>query len=120
MENILSVSAQVKDWNSVPGCIVDNVPTLKCLEVVYGNLLFMSSTILMIVLFLMFLWGGVTYLTSFGSPDKMKKAQGTIKYALLGFVLYLSAFVIIKTIDVVFLGNRGTLFQFSIGPSPTP
>ena len=52
--NLFQVAAQVKDWNtdvSQGGCLVDGVPTLKCMEVVMGNLLFMSGTIVMIVIF---------------------------------------------------------------------
>jgi len=116
------VLAQVKDWidpaapdpnNS--GCVVDGVPTLKCLEIVYGNLLFMSSILIMVVLFVMFSIGSFTYLTSFGDAEKMKKAQGTFKWALIGIVVYVSAFLILKTIDVLFLGNEGKIFEFTIG-----
>jgi hypothetical protein len=108
----------VKEWGD---CVVDNVPTLKCAEVVFGNLLFMSGVLIVLVLFIMFLIGGFNYLTSFGSPDKVKKAQSTLRYAVIGFVLYISAFLILKTIDVIFLGNQGRIFKFEIqAPTPTP
>ncbi len=125
--NLFQVAAQVKDWNtdvSQGGCLVDGVPTLKCMEVVMGNLLFMSGTIVMIVIFAMFVLGGYYYLTSFGDPAKIKKAQGTLRYALIGFVLYISAFLILRIIDTVFLGGAGNIFNFEIGvinpPTPTP
>ncbi len=114
---MFSVYAQIKDWNSVPGCMVDGIPTLKCLEVVFGNLLFLSSALIILVLFIMFMVGGFTYLTSFGNPEKTKKAQGTLKFAIIGLVLYLSSFLIIRTIDYAFLGGKGKLFQFEI-PGP--
>lgn len=108
------VYAQINDWES-SGCIVDGVPTLKCLEVVFGNVLFMASAFIVLVLFIMFVTGSFMYLTSFGNAEKIKKAQSTIRYAIVGFALFLSAYLILKTIDVLFLGGAGNIFKFSIG-----
>lgn len=106
------VYAQVKEWGS---CVVDGVPTLSCLEVVFSNILFMSSAFIVLVLFIMFVFGAFSYLTSFGNPEKVKKAQGTLKLAVLGFILFVSSFLILKTIDCLFLGCQNKLFRFEIG-----
>ncbi|MGB9883499.1 MAG: hypothetical protein ACPLRN_03240 [Microgenomates group bacterium] len=98
-------------WNS---CMVDGVPTLGCLDVVMGNLLTMASAFVVLLLFIMFVYGGFQYLSSFGNADKVKKAQGTLKLALLGFILYVSAFLILKIIDIMFLGGKGALFRFNL------
>lgn len=102
----------MKEWGN---CVADGVPTLKCLEVVFGNIIFAASTFIIIVLFIMFVVGAFSYLTSAGNPERVKKAQSTIKFALIGFVLFLFAFLIIRTIDFLFLGGQGTLFKFTIG-----
>lgn len=117
-----AVNAQMRDWCPNPAdpttcCLVDNVPTLKCLEVVFGNILYMSSALVILVLFIMLVTGALKYLTSFGNAENIKKAQGTIRYALIGFVLFISAYLILKTIDVLFLGNQGNIFRFQIGGS---
>lgn len=117
--------AQIRDWDAdldpnTPGpqtCMVDGVPTLKCLEIVFGNILFMSNAFLILVIFVMFVYGGFIYLTSLGDQAKIEKAQGVFKFAILGVVLYISGFIILKTIDVLFLGGNGTIFNFSI-PGP--
>lgn len=114
------VNAQIKDWGNptqagVSGCLVDGIPTLKCFEVVFGNLLFMSTALIILVLFIMIVIGAVKYITSLGNPEQLKKAQGTIRYALIGFGLFLGAFLILKTIDILFLGSQNKIFQFSIG-----
>ncbi len=106
------VQAQIQDWG--PDCMVNGVPTLKCLEFVFGNLIFISSAIVMLVLFIMFIVGSFEYLTSFGNPEKVKKAQGTLKFALLGFFLFISAYLIIRLLDVLFLGGLGNLLKFNI------
>lgn len=108
----------IQPWGD---CVVDGVPTLKCLEVVFGNILFMASAFIILVLFVMFVAGGFRYLTSFGNAEKMKKARATLTYALVGFILFISAFLILKIIDVIFLGGQNRIFQFNIGgPTPAP
>ncbi|MBI4009284.1 hypothetical protein HY357_03555 [Candidatus Roizmanbacteria bacterium] len=120
MFNSFAVNAQIREWKDLPGCLVGDVPTLKCLEVVFGNILFMSSALTIFVLFIMFVVGAFRYLTSFGNPENVKKAQGTLRYALLGFILFLSAYLIINVICVLFLGGFGSscrLFKLEI-PAP--
>ena len=114
---LFTVSAQtpgtINDWGN---CVVDGVPTLKCLEIVFGNILFMSSFFIIIVLFIMFVVGSFRYLTSFGNAERVKKAQGTLKYALIGFILFVSAYLILTIIQTLFLGSGGAnLFEFKLG-----
>lgn len=108
----LTVYAQVKAWN--PTCIVEGVPTLKCLEDVFGNIIFAASSLIILVLFVMLIIGAFTYLTSGGNPERVKKAQGTFKFAIIGFILFISAFLILKVISVLFLGGSSQLFNFTI------
>lgn len=116
--------AQIQDWydpeaddpgNS--GCLVDGVPTLECLEIVFGNFLFMASALVVLVLFVMFLIGSFNYLTSLGEPEKMQNAQNTFKFALIGLVVFLGSYLILFLIDVLFLGGQGQIFEFNI-PGP--
>ncbi len=109
-------------WKTLSGqsvnCIVDDVPTLKCLEAVFGNIIFAASALIVFVLFIMFVVGAFGYLTSGGSPERVKKAQGTLKFALIGFVLFISSFLILQVIDTLFLGGKtgpGSIFDFTIG-----
>ena len=115
--NFFSVQAQIKEWSETEGCLVDGVdgvPTLKCLEVVFNNLLFMASAFIVLVLFIMIVIGGFNYLTSFGNPEKVKKAQGTIRFAIIGFVLFMMSYLILFIIDFLFLGGEGKIFRFEI------
>lgn len=116
-----TVLAQLREWNPdaatspTGGCMVDGVPTLQCLEVVFGNILYMAGGLMLITLFIMFVTGAFQYLTAFGSADKLKKAQGTLRTAIIGFVLFVSAFLILTIIDVLFLGGQRKIFEFKIG-----
>lgn len=111
---IPSVYAQVNDWQS-SGCMVDGVPTLKCFEVVFGNMLNIASSLIIVVLFIMLITGAFHYLTSLGNPEKLKKAQGTLRYAVVGLIIFIASFLILNVIDTLFLGGQGKLFKFSIG-----
>jgi len=91
------------------------VPTLQCFEVVFGNILTMASGLIIVVLFIMFVVGAFHYLTSLGNPEKLKKAQGTLRYAVVGLIIFLASFIILKVIDTLFLGGQGNLFKFKIG-----
>lgn len=104
----------IQKWEDLPGCMVDGVPTLKCLEVVFGNILVMASGLIILVLFIMFVIGAFNYLTSFGNPEKVKKAQGTLKFAIIGFILFTSSYLILRVIDLLFLGGTGQIFRFQL------
>lgn len=108
------VQAAINEWGD---CVVDGVPTLKCFEVVFGNIIFMSSGFIVLALFIMFVIGAFRYLTSLGNPEGIKKAQGTLKFALAGFILFMSAFLILNIIDILFLGGGKKIFKFEI-PGP--
>lgn len=116
--NILLPFSTVSAAGIIPwgDCVVDDVPTLKCLEIVFGNILYMASFFIILILFIMFVTGSFRYLTSFGNAERVKKAQGTLKFALIGFILFVSAFLILTIIQKLFLGSSGAnLFEFKLG-----
>ncbi len=125
----LKVSAQIKNWDDLNGdgvpysvskdpadtCLVNDVPTLKCLEVVTGNLMFMTNALILLVLFIMFVIGSYKYLLSLGDPSKVEDAKKTFTWAVIGLVVYVSSYLILFTIDQLFLGGNGDIFRFRIG-----
>ena len=87
------------------GCIADGIPTLKCIEVVFSNILFLSSMLVILVLFVMIVVGAFQYLTSRGNADAMKKARNTITYSFIGLGLFLSSYLILNVIQFLFIGD---------------
>lgn len=109
-----TASAQIRSFES-SGCLSDgDIPTLKCLEVVFQNILFMSSALVMLIIFVMFVIGGFLWLTSGGDEQRLAKAKGTLTWAIVGLILYLTSYVILSAIDILFLGGKGELFNFTI------
>lgn len=115
------VYAQIQDWGTTPGepnyCVVDGVPTLKCLEIIYGNLLYVSSAVILLILFLMIVYGAFTFLTSMGESSKVQKGQKILTWALVGMGVFAGSYLILFVIDVAFMGGKGDIFRFKI-PGP--
>ncbi|MCL4374715.1 hypothetical protein M1523_02540 [Patescibacteria group bacterium] len=58
------------------------------------------------VLFLIIVWGGYDFLTSQGAADKIKSAQAKITAGIIGFVLLLVSYLLVKLVALIFgLGN---------------
>ena len=49
----------------------------------------------------MLLYGAFMYITSQGNPDKIKKSQATLMYAVLGLFLVVASFILTKIIGFV-------------------
>ncbi|MCX7997057.1 MAG: pilin [Patescibacteria group bacterium] len=117
----LLAQGPIREWYDDPsnpgnsGCMVDGVPTLKCAEIVFTNLLVMASGLVILILFIMFVIGAFNYLTSLGDEEKMTNARNTFTYAIIGLVVFVSAGLILWIIDILFLGGQGRIFEFRIG-----
>ena len=55
-----------------------------------------------IILFFFLVWGGFTFMTSQGDPEKMKSARAKITSAIIGFVLLLLSYIIAKGFSLIF------------------
>lgn len=113
--------AQITSWEK-SGCLSpEGVATIKCAEVVFQNLLFMASTLVLLILFIMFIVGAFKYLTSGGDAEKLAGAQNTLKFALIGTFVFLGSYLMLNIIQVLFLGGIDStrtggpsLFKFEI------
>ena len=47
---------------------------------------------------LMFVWGGVQWLTSGGAPDKVKKGKDTLIWATIGLAVIIMAYALVKAV----------------------
>lgn len=99
------------NWSA---CLIEGTATVGCVEMILGRLLIASSRLIIAALFIMLVIGSFQYLISGGNPEKVKKATAALTWAFAGTVLFVSGFLIIKTIDVLFLAGKGALFTFDI------
>lgn len=55
-----------------------------------------------VLLFVIFLWGGYDFVISQGSPEKIKSGRAKITAGIIGFVLLIAAYVIVKLLAFIF------------------
>lgn len=54
------------------------------------------------ILLIVFIWGGYDYMMSGGAPEKVKSAQAKFTTGIIGLVLLLLSYVIVRTISGIF------------------
>lgn len=62
-----------------------------------------------IILLFVLIWGGYDFMMSGGAPEKVKGAQAKITTGIIGFVLLICSFIIVKLIALIF-GFGGGIF----------
>lgn len=91
-----------------------DVATFTSLETLFGNLVRFIVAFAGVALFVMLLAGGFSFLFSGGDPKKLEQARGTITSAVIGLVVIVSAYVILRIIGV-FTGTEDIITKFTIG-----
>lgn len=77
----------------------DEPQKLQFLEVIFENVLNIAVRLAGLAVFVMLLVGGFKYLTSGGNPEAKKKASDTITWAIVGFVVLLLGWFILRFIS---------------------
>lgn len=97
-----------KEWEHLDP--ESGVPTLKSLETIFSNIFNIAITLAGLVLFIMLIIGGFSYLTSGGDPEKNKKAASTLTWAIIGLVLLIASWFILRFLSE-FTGIDLTKFE---------
>ena len=90
----------------------DKVATIQCIVPLFTNLVQGVLALSGIALFVMLLVGGFNFLLSGGDPKKLEAAKGTLTGAVIGLVVIVSAYLIIRTIEVT-TGAPVTKFELN-------
>lgn len=103
--------AQGSGWQANGDYIAEgDVPTIYGLEVMVANILNIIIGLAGVVLLLMLIGGGFGYITSGGDKEKAAKAKNSLTYAILGLLVILGAWLIIRLIEE-FTGLNLHIFQ---------
>jgi hypothetical protein len=100
------------DWSSNPDCLPNGsgVATIACIEPLLKNVIGSLAYLAGIALFIMLLVGGFSFLFAGGDQKKLEKAKTTLSAAVIGIVIMIVAFLILKTIEI-FTGVNVTTVQ---------
>ena len=96
-----------------------DVATIQGFQCLVANILNVVLTIFAFVGFAMFIYAGVVLLLSGGQPSNFENAKNTLVYAVLGFVLAISSFVIINLISYFTGINSFMTIKFLDDTPPT-
>jgi len=75
------------------------VAQFEHLEILMQKVLGGVFSLGLVAVFVMLLYGGFKYLTAGGNPEANQKAGGVITYAILGLVLMIGAWFILRLIE---------------------
>ncbi len=92
------------------GCLQQDAATIQCLEPLFANAIIAIAALVGVALFIMLVVGGFKFLLSGGDQKQLESAKNTLTYAVLGLVVIVVAFLILKTIQV-FTGVNVTKFE---------
>lgn len=99
-------------WTS---CTDQGAATIKCLEPLFSHVIVAIISLSGVALFLMLIIGGYNFLFSGGDGKKLEKARGTITSAIVGMVILVVAYLIIKAIgEFTGVGSTITTFQINV------
>lgn len=87
--------------------------TIRCLEPLFANVVTSIMALAGIGLFIMLIMSGYSYLFSGGDPKKLEQAKNTLTFAIMGLVVMVTSFLILRTIQA-FTGVNLTTFSIKI------
>ena len=73
--------------------------TLKDLEVIFARIVSIIASAAGIAALFMLIIGGFRYITSGGDPKATEAARNTMTYAILGIILLIGAWLILKILE---------------------
>src|SRR3989339_1095608 len=62
-----------------------------------------------VILLFVLIWGGFDYMMSQGNPEKLKSAQAKITTGLIGFVLLIFSYLIVRLLSTIFGLQQGII-----------
>ena len=94
-------------------CLYEGVAQFKCLESLFGRIVSITATLASMVFFVMLVVGWFQYLFSGGDAKKSEAAKGTLTAAIIGLVLIVGAYIILRLLEG-FTGLDLTTFKIEI------
>lgn len=99
-------------WGACVDTAAGGVPTIQCLEKVFERVVQAALALSGVALFVMLVVGGYHFLLSGGDQKKLEAARGTLTNAVIGLVVIVAAYLIIRTVQLL-TGATG-ITQFTI------
>lgn len=89
------VPVHAQSWG---GCVVNGVATLRCIPIVFSNIVNAALIFAGSVAVILLIYAGIRFVMSGGDPKQTQQARQIITYAIIGLVIVLGSFGIIYLI----------------------
>ncbi len=90
--------------------VTADVASIQDLEIIFANIVKATVGLGGLVLFFTLIAGGFQWITAAGNPKALSKAQSTLGFAIIGFVLLVASLLILQLIKE-FTGVDVTIFR---------
>lgn len=91
------------EWSGVcvgkSGTAAEDVATLQGIQCLVANILINFLTIIGMAGFVMLIYGSLMWLLSGGSSSNIEKAKKTFTFAIVGLIVALSSFIIVRLVS---------------------
>lgn len=95
-----------------------DVVMISSIQTLFTNVIGVIIALAGVALFIMFVVSGFSFLFSGGDPKKLEQARGTLTNAIIGLVIIVAAYLILRLIGV--FSGYTDITKFSISVTPTP
>ncbi len=95
---------------AVAAPVTSDVASVQDLEIIFSNIVKATVGLGGLVLLFTLIGGGFQWITAAGNPKALSKAQGTLAFAIIGFVLLAASLLILQLIKE-FTGVDVTIFR---------
>lgn len=96
-----------QSWSNPSG---EQPAKFEDLEIIFGNILGVILSLAGVAIFIMLIMAGFKFLTAGGNPEQAKSAKATMTWAIIGLVVMLVVWFIMRLIEE-FTGVKVTEFE---------
>ena len=89
------------DLTPAPGVTIPEISEWTNIGQIVSDLLIYIFPIAGILTFIYLLSGGFSLIFALGNPEKIKKAQGQITNAIIGFLIVFAAYWIVQILEII-------------------
>jgi len=95
---VFSFPVLAADSVACDGCLVNPLGSITNPVDLIGNIIFAILGLTGAIALVMFIWGGLQWMTAAGNSEKVTKGRDTLLWAVLGLVIIFSSYAILNAV----------------------
>jgi hypothetical protein len=97
----LQIGGNAGTISNIQGPLVVNGKSNPTLGDIVSQILVFLIPLAAVILFLVFIWGAYDFLLANGNPERVKSARAKITAGIIGFVILLISFLLVRLIATI-------------------